>query len=131
MKVVHLGIGLIPVPPGDISASREQHVYDLTNHLGRLGCQVHVIDIKGGAQQREKRQKSSARFHEAWHLPLVRSYNYPRQTFIFYYLYFLRDALSYVFFALSSGLVLNRLLGKEKIGVGCIGKGRGSLFYIA
>jgi glycosyltransferase involved in cell wall biosynthesis len=117
MKVVHLGIGLIPVPPGDIAASREEHIYHLTNHLGRLGCQVHVIDIKGGAHQKEKRQKSSALFHEAWHLPLVRSYNYPHKGFFFYYFYSLRDALVQMYFAVSSGFVLYRLLGREKIEV--------------
>ena len=57
MKVVHLGIGLVPVPPGDRAAGREEYIYQLTRHLGQQGCQVHVIDIKGGAQQEEKRQE--------------------------------------------------------------------------
>jgi glycosyltransferase involved in cell wall biosynthesis len=114
MKVVHLGIGLIPVPPVDIAAGREEYIYHLTNHLGRLGCQVHVIDIKGGAPQREKRQESSAKFHEAWHLPLPHRYNPPFWEPLFNYL---RDRSSTVFFGLSSSLILNRLLGREKIEV--------------
>jgi glycosyltransferase involved in cell wall biosynthesis len=117
MKIVHIGIGLIPVPPGNIAASREEHLYHLTNYLGRFGCRVHFIDIKGGALQQKERQKSSAKFHEAWYLPLVHSYNYPRQGIISYYLYFLRDALAYIYFTLSSGFVLYKLMGKEKIDV--------------
>ena len=77
MKVVHFGMGIIPIPPGDEAASGEEYIYLLTNHLGRQGCQVHVIDIKGGAYQKEKRQESSAEFHEVWHIPLPRRYNFP------------------------------------------------------
>jgi glycosyltransferase involved in cell wall biosynthesis len=114
MKAAHLGMGIIPVPPGDKAAGIEKYIYHLTNHLGRLGCQVHVIDIKGGAYQREKRQESSARFHEAWHLPLPYRYNFPFWEPFFNYI---RVETPIVFFALSSSPVLHRLMGREKIEV--------------
>jgi len=68
MKVVHLSLGITPVPPGDEAAGIEGYIYQLTRHLGQLDCRVHVIDIKGGEPQKEKRQQSSAKFHEVWHL---------------------------------------------------------------
>jgi glycosyltransferase involved in cell wall biosynthesis len=114
MKAVHLGVGLIPVPPGDEAAGVEEYIYNLTNHLGRLGCQVHVIDIKGGAQQSEKRRESSARFHEAWHLPMPHRYNFPFWERFFNFLHIM---LPILFFALSSSTVLNRLMGRGKIEV--------------
>ena len=110
MKVVHLGIGLIPVPPGDEVAAVERHIYLLTHHLGRLGCQVHVIDIKVGAQQKEERQKSSAKFHRVWLPPLPHSYKLPLLGRFFIYLHLLP-------FDLLSSFVLNRLCGREKIEV--------------
>ena len=114
MKVVHLGLGVIPVPPGDIAAGVEGYIYQLTHHLGRPGCQVHVIDIKGGAQQKQKRQESSAKFHEVWHPPLPHSYNFPFLQRFFGYLLL----MSHIFpFALLSSLALNRLFGREKIEV--------------
>jgi glycosyltransferase involved in cell wall biosynthesis len=107
-------MGAIPVPPGDIAASGEEYIYLLTHHLGRLGCQVHVIDIKGGASQKEKRQESSAKFHEARHLPLPYRYNFPFWEPLLNHI-FIKTPL--VFFALSSSPVLHRLMGKEKIEV--------------
>ena len=114
MKVVHLGLGMIPVPPGDIAAGVEAYIYQLTHHLGRLGCQVHVIDIKGGAQQKLKRQESSARFHEVWRPPLPHSYNSHFLRRFFSNLLLISHILP---FALLSSLALNRLLGREKIDI--------------
>ena len=76
MKIVHLSLGVIPVPPGDVAAGIEGYIYQLTRSLGKLGCVIHVIDIKGGEQQREKRSESSAVFHEVWHPPLPARSNY-------------------------------------------------------
>jgi glycosyltransferase involved in cell wall biosynthesis len=114
MKVVHLGIGLIPVPPCDVAASTEADIYLLTYYLGQQGCQVHVIDIKGGAQQKEKRLKSSAVFHEAWHLPLPYRHNFPFWEPFFNYL---AVTIPSTYFALSSSPVLYRLIGRENIEV--------------
>jgi len=114
MKVVHLGTGGIPVPPGDKAAGVEGYIYQLTEHLGQLGCQVSVIDIKGGVQQKQKRQKSSAKFYEVWHPLLRNSYNFPFLPRFFNYLLLM---LRLLLFALPASLVLNRLLGREKIEV--------------
>ncbi|MFC1940382.1 glycosyltransferase family 4 protein [Chloroflexota bacterium] len=115
MKVVHLGIGVIPVPPpGDIAAGGEEYVYVLTRYLSRLECEVHVIDIKGGAQQREKRQQSSAKFHELWRLPLPYRY---RHRFLRRYLNYLLTASQTLLFAVIAAFSLNRLLAKEKIDI--------------
>jgi len=114
MKVAHLGLGVIPVPPGDEAAGVEGYIYQLTHHLGQLGCQVHVIDIKGGAQQKRKRQESSAKFHEVWHPPLPHRYNFPFLRRFFSYLLLMSHVLP---FALLSSLALNRLFGREKIDV--------------
>ena len=115
MKIVHLGVGLIPVPPGDIAASGEEYIYLLTNQLGRLGCEVDVIDIKGGPQQIEKRQQSSAKFHEAWHLHLPYRYNFPFWEPFFNFI--LVVTIPSVFFATSSSIVLSRLIGRDKINI--------------
>ena len=114
MKVVHLSMGVTPVPPGDEAAGVEGYIYQLTHHLGLLGCQVHVIDIKGGAQQREKRRESRARFHEVWHPPLPHRYNSRFLQHFFNYLLIMSQVL---LFALLSAFALNRLLGSEKIDV--------------
>jgi glycosyltransferase involved in cell wall biosynthesis len=114
MKVVHLGMGITPVPPGDVAAGVEAYIYQLTQYLGRLGCQVHVIDIKGGEQQREKRQESSAKFYEVWHPPLPARCNPPFLQHFFTYLLVMSQAL---LFALLSALALNKLCGREKIEV--------------
>jgi len=114
MKVVHLNAGVIPVPPGDKAASAEEYVYLLTHHLGQLGCQVHVIDIKGGVQQKQKRQESSAKFHEVWHSPLPHRYDFSFLQHFFSYLFLMSHILP---FALLSSFALNRLFGREKIDV--------------
>ena len=113
MKVVYLGGGDIPVPP-DRYGGIEGIIYQLSHHVGRLGCQVCVIDIKGGEQQREKRQKSSAKFYEVPNPHLPSRYNLPflQRLFNFFLM------MSRIFlFALSSSLALNKLLGREKIEV--------------
>jgi len=114
MKVVHLSLGITPVPPGDEAAGIEGYIYQLTRHLGQLDCRVHVIDIKGGEPQKEKRQQSSAKFHEVWHPPLPARYNIPFLQHFFSYLLVMSQAL---LFALLSSLALNRLFGREKIEV--------------
>jgi len=113
MKIVHLGLGVTPVPPLKLGGI-EEIIYQLTHHLGRIGCQVHVIDIKGGAQQKQKRQESSAKFHEVWHPPLPHRYNLPFLQRFFSYLLLMSHILP---FALLSSLALNRLFGREKIEV--------------
>jgi len=114
MKIVHLGLGMIPVPPGDVAAGTEEYIYQLTHYLGKLGCQVHVIDIKGGAQQKQKRRESSAKFHEVWHPPLPHQYSHTFLHHFFSYLLLMSHILPFV---LLSSLTLNRLLGREKIKV--------------
>lgn len=115
MRIVHLGIGMVPVPPPeDVAAGREQYIYWLAENLSRLGPDVHVIDIKGGEEQREKRAKSLAKFHEVWRPPLPAKYN----------LLFLRHFLGHILFALQEfifGLCalfpLTRLIAKHRIEV--------------
>jgi len=114
MKVVHLGMGVVPVPPGDEAVGVEMHICELTKHLAQLGCQVHVIDIKGGTQQREKRRESLAKFYEVWHPPLPHRYNSP---FLQHFRNYLLIMSQSVLFALLSLLPLFALLGKEKIEV--------------
>jgi glycosyltransferase involved in cell wall biosynthesis len=92
-------------------ASAEQHIYELTDYLGRLGCQVDVIDIKGGEQQKEKRQQSSAKYHEVWHPSLPYEYDHPfLQRFT--RLLLIKSQVS--LFAILSIVPLNRLLNKER-----------------
>ncbi len=114
MKVVHLSYGITPVPPGDEAASGEEYIYVLTNHLGQLDCQVHIIDIKGGEPQKKKRQESSAKFHEVWHPPLPARSSSPFLQHFFSYLLTISQAL---LFALLSSFPLNRLLSREKVEV--------------
>lgn len=114
MKIVQLSLGAIPVHSGGQFGGTEKGIYWVSHHLGRLGCQVYVIDIKGGEQHREEREKSAAKFYEVWHPPLPNSYNFPFQPRLFNYLLLM---LHLFLFALPSALVLNRLLGREKIEV--------------
>ena len=114
MKIVQFGVGAIPVPPGDIAAGVEEYIYQLTHHLGRLGCQVSVITIKGREYQKAKRRESAAKFYEVWHLPLRHTYKFPFLPRLFNYFLLMSHILS---FALLSSLALNRLFGREKIEV--------------
>ena len=114
LNIVHLGMGVIPIPPGDVAASGEEYIYLLTNHLGQMNCRVHVIDIKGGAYQKKIRQQSSAKFHEVWHLPLPSQSKSPFLQHFFNYLLVMSQTL---LFSLLSSFTLNRLLSKEKIDI--------------
>jgi glycosyltransferase involved in cell wall biosynthesis len=114
MKVVHVGAGHIPVPPGDEASGTEEYIYHLTDHLGRLGCQVTVIDMKSGVLQKEKRRQSSARFHEVWHPSLPHRYKYHFLQRLFSYILLM---LHLFLFTLPASVVLNRLFSREKIEV--------------
>ena len=115
MKIVQLGVGGgIPAHSGNQYGGTEKGVYWVAHWLGRLGCQVHVIDIKGGAEQRDERQKSTATFYEIWHLPLRHAYNFP---FLGRFFNYLLAMLHFLLFALPSSLVLNGLFDREKIEV--------------
>jgi len=114
IKVVHLGLGAIPVPPGDVAAGIEGYIYQLTLYLGKEDCIVHVIDIKGGEQQKEKRLQSSAVFHEVWHPPLpARSSSHFMQHLKSYLLSVVQANI----FALQALFILNTLIKKEHIAV--------------
>ena len=102
------------MPPGDEAAGVEGYIYQLTRHLGQLDCRVHVIDIKGGEPQKEKRQESPAEFHEVWHPPLPARYESPFLQHLFSYLLGISQVL---LFALLSAFPLWRLLRSEGIGV--------------
>ncbi|MFC1940379.1 glycosyltransferase family 4 protein [Chloroflexota bacterium] len=117
MNIVHLGIGIVPVPPGDEAGGREEYIYQLTDHLGRLECQVHVIDIKGGAPQKEKRQKSPVRFHLVKGPFLPYRCNLPFLRRFSRYILYPLDTLNYVLFSLLAAFTLNRLLSEKKIEV--------------
>ncbi|MFC2072268.1 glycosyltransferase family 4 protein [Chloroflexota bacterium] len=112
MKIVQLGGGVVPVPPGDEPDGIEDYIYQLSHHLGKIGCQVCVIDIKGGDYQHEKRGESLASFYELWHLPLPHRYTFSLlQRFINYLLLLSHQLL----FALLSSLTLIKMFSKEKI----------------
>lgn len=114
MHVVHISNGIIPVPPGDIAASTEEHIYLLTQNMAKLGCTVHVIGVRGGKQQEQKRQQSTAIFHDIWWPPLPRDYSYPfLRRFISYLLFTSQQFL----FSILSTFQMARLLSKEKINV--------------
>jgi glycosyltransferase involved in cell wall biosynthesis len=113
MKLVHLGIGVVPIPSEDLAVGIEPYIYYLTDHLGRMGCDVHIIDIKGGSQIK-RRQQSSAQFHEVYRFPLPRTY---KPHFLQNYLGYVLLVSQHYFFALSSIIPLYRLLAKEKIEV--------------
>ena len=115
MKIVQLGVGAgIPVHSGSQYGGTEKGVYWVSHWLGRIGCQVYVIDIKGGAEHRDERQKSAAKFYEIWHLPLRHGYNFPFLSRFFNYLI---ATLHLILFALPSFIILSRLLSREKIEV--------------
>jgi len=114
MNVVHISNGSIPIPPGDIAASTEEHIYLLTQNMAQLGCNVHVIGIKGGKPQEPERQQSKAIFHDVWWPPLPSDYTYQ----------FLHRLNSYILFTSKlflfssfSAIPMSQLLSKEKIDV--------------
>ena len=113
MKVVHLGGGIIPVPPIG-TGGIEVAIYLLTHHLGRLGCQVDVIDIRGEAYQREKREQSAASFHEVHRFRLPDSIRFPLLKRLLDYALLL---LGLFLFAVPASMRLNKLLRRDKIDV--------------
>jgi len=114
MKIVNLGIGIVPVPPGDIAASTEEHIFQLTRQLGKLNCDVHVIDIKAGEIQKQKRQQSPAKFHLVWRSPLPSRY---KKRFLQRFLGYVLTRSQEFLFALLALFPLNRLISKEKINI--------------
>lgn len=115
LNVVHLGVGGgIPVPPGDKASGTERYIYNLTNALGCLGCHVDVIDIKGGAEQKEKRKRSAAKFYEVWHPPLRSSYNFSFWPRFFAYLLLMTH---FLFFTVAGGLTLKRLCNRQGVDI--------------
>lgn len=115
MKVAQVGIGIVAVPPPEeIAAGREQYIYWLAEYLGRQGCVVHVLDIKAEGKQKEKREQSSAKYHDIRRLLVLPSYNLP----------FVRDfgghvvfALQEFLFGLSALIPIFRLIKKERIDI--------------
>ncbi len=67
MNVVHIALGLIPVPSLDRAGGVEHDIYCLTNHLVQQGCRASIIDIKTAP---EERSGALARFIEVWNVPL-------------------------------------------------------------
>lgn len=95
MNIVKLGVGAgIPSHSGGKYGGTEKGVYWVSHWLGRLGCQVHVIDIKGKEEHERERQKSAAEFHEIQPLPFNYVYKFPFLSRFFNY--FL--ALAHLFF---------------------------------
>ncbi|MQG20417.1 MAG: glycosyltransferase family 4 protein [SAR202 cluster bacterium] len=84
MAIIHLGVGVIPTPPGDISGSTEQIIYRLTRELSVENTDVHVIDIKGGSQQDTMRRDSGAQYHTVPHIPLPHTYQGPFQRALYF-----------------------------------------------
>ena len=84
MTIIHLGVGVIPTPPGDISGSTEQIIYRLTRELSVENTDVHVIDIKGGPQQHAMRSDSGAHYHTVPHIPLPHTYQGPFQRVLYF-----------------------------------------------
>ena len=84
MTIIHLGVGVIPTPPGAISGSTEQIIYRLTRELSIGKTDVHVIDIKGGTQQSTMRRDSGARYHTVPHIPLPHVYQGPFQRVLYF-----------------------------------------------
>jgi glycosyltransferase involved in cell wall biosynthesis len=113
MNVVHFGVGgAIPVPPGELASGTERYIFHLTDHLAQLGCQVSVIDIKGGAPQKGKRQGSAAKFYEVWHPPLRWVYRFPFWPRFFAYLLLMAHLF---FFAVPAAFSFWKLSGKRKV----------------
>jgi glycosyltransferase involved in cell wall biosynthesis len=115
MKIVHLGIGIVPVPPGDIAAGIEEYIFDLTKNLALTGNLVHVIDIKGGSAQHLKRQQSRAIFHTLWRPPIPYKWNFFFLQRYYDYLMYPVDTLQFVVFSVFSIFPLFSLLRNEKI----------------
>ena len=115
MNVVHLGVGgAIPVPPGDKASGTERFIFNLTDSLGRLGCDISVIDIASGRAPEKKRRQSAARFYEVWHPPLPGSCRVPLFERIINYLLLMSHL---TVFSLAAGFTLFRLLGRKRVDI--------------
>jgi glycogen synthase len=114
MRVVHLGTGVIPVPPGQIAGGIEEYIYRLTDALGKTGCEVDVIDIKSGEEQKQKRRESSAAFHEVWHPPLPPRRRFPFGQRFFNYLLVMSQV---TIFVVQASFTLYKLLGKKQVDI--------------
>jgi glycosyltransferase involved in cell wall biosynthesis len=115
MNIVHLGVGgSIAVPPGDVAAGTERYIFNLTDHLGQLGCNVTVIDIKGGQQQKDGREKSAAKYQTVWHPNLPHSLRMPFRGRFFDYLLLMTHL---AFFTVPAICALNRQLKQKKVDV--------------
>jgi len=115
MNIVQLSVGAgIPVHSGSQFGGTEKGVYWVSHWLGQMGCEVHVIDIKGRKEQRQEKKRVNASFHETWHLPLRHAYNFPIFSRFFNYLFGL---VHLTLFAITASVTLNRLLGRGKIDV--------------
>lgn len=53
MKIVHIAPGVYPIPSRDKAAAIEEVIFQISNHLVELGCQVYIIDIKTTQSQRK------------------------------------------------------------------------------
>ena len=100
MKVIHIAPGVYPIPSRDKAAAIEEVIFQLSNHLIELGCQVYIIDIK---TKQSQRNGGLANFREAWNLP--------SQGTISHFLFTFKAVL----FAFTSLPVLWHLLSHEKI----------------
>jgi glycosyltransferase involved in cell wall biosynthesis len=114
MNVVHLGAGMIPVPPGDEPDGTEEYIYRLSHKVGLLGCNVTVIDVKAGEYQKQKRKESSARYRELCHPPLPHRYNHAFLQRIINFALLFTQSWS---FAFLSALSLNRMLSRHEVDI--------------
>ena len=115
MNIIHVAVGgAIPVPPGDKAAGTERYIYNLTDNLGQLGCSVSVIDVKGGAQQRDDREKSASKYRTVWHPNLPHSLRMPFRGRFFHYLLLMTH---FAFFTVPAIFILNRQLKQTKVDI--------------
>ena len=102
MKIVHIAPGVYPIPSRDKATAIEEIIFQLANHLIKLGCKVFIIDIKAEPSQREG---ALAKFKE------VKTFSSHRRV--------KRCLFSFQagFFAFTHLPVLWRLLGIEKMDI--------------
>ena len=119
MNIVHLGLGIIPVPPGDVPAGREEYIYQLTRHFSLLGHDAHVIDIHASEDITRKRQAANVQYH-TFRRPLL-PYPY-RKGFPFLrrfskFLLYPFDVFQTWLFAILGGIQLKKLLSERDIDI--------------
>lgn len=112
LEIVFLGLGVIPLPPGDEAAGVEEFAYRLATSLTSPKCQVHMIDIVGGPHQNEERRKSNIVFHQVKtiRLPPPRSISSPLSRYII-------TKFRTFLFAFQATMVLIRLLRLRRIDI--------------